>query len=153
MLARFFGFVLVVAVLATLMSPRVAEGQVLISLLLGDKVSSEKFHLGLDVGLNLSNVSGIDDTKLRTGFFLGIFGEWRLARDKNWYLQPEIIPFYFVGAKNLPRSLFPPLPRWRISSPRRRCFSASSTWPFPSWPSTGWPTTACTLASVRRSGF
>jgi hypothetical protein len=61
---------------------RVAQSQVLISLLRGDKVSSEKFHLGLEGRLNLADVTGLEDTKLRTGFYLGSIGEWCFAR--NW---------------------------------------------------------------------
>ena len=87
---------LAIAMTACMLAPKVAHSQVLISMLLGDKVSSEKFHLGLNVGVNASGFSGIDDTKLRTGFYLGIVGEWRFA--KKWYLQPELTPFYAVGA-------------------------------------------------------
>lgn len=91
-----------VCVALSAVSVQRASGQVLISLFLGDKVSSEKFHLGLNVGANFSNLSGIDSTDVRAGFMLGIIGEWRFAGD--FYLQPEIVPFCYVGAKNLPPS-------------------------------------------------
>jgi len=94
--------------LTCLTAPRSADGQVLISLLLGDKVSSEKFHLGINMGLNLADLSGIDGAKARTGFNLGILGEWRFAR--NWYLQPELGVFYYAGATKLPADVFPPPP-------------------------------------------
>jgi hypothetical protein len=45
---------------------------------------------------------------MRPGFYLGIIGEWRFA--KKWYLQPELTPFYYVGAKGLPLSTLPPPP-------------------------------------------
>ncbi len=77
-----------------------ARGQVLISLLLGDKVSSERFHLEFNVGANLADLKGIDDTKLKPGFMLAIGGEWRFAGD--FFLQPELMPFYFAGAKDMP---------------------------------------------------
>jgi hypothetical protein len=102
---RLSALCLALVLLAGLLTPPSAQGQVLISLLLGDKVSSEKFHLGLNVGLNISDVSGIDGTKARTGFTLGILGEWRFAR--SWYLQPELGVFYNAGAKNLPLGTFP----------------------------------------------
>ena len=51
-----------------------ARAQVLIGLLLGDKVSSERFHLEFNVGANLANLSGIADTKLKPGFMLGLAG-------------------------------------------------------------------------------
>ena len=90
-----------VLTLALLMIPaRDAGAQVLIGLLFGDKVSTEKFHLGINVGANFANLSGIDGTKARTGFIFGLLGEWRFA--ENFYLQPELLPFYAAGAKNLP---------------------------------------------------
>jgi hypothetical protein len=88
--------------------PREANGQVLIGLLLGDKVTSEKFHLSLNIGANFSDLKGMEDTKIRPGFFLGLGGEWRFA--EHWFLQPEIGVFYYVGANNLPMDYFPPPP-------------------------------------------
>jgi hypothetical protein len=88
-----------VALLLTLSVPD-AHGQVLIGMLLGDKVSTENFHLGVGVGVNLADLNGIDDTSLRRGFMLGIIAEWRFA--DHFYLQPELLPFYQVGAKDLP---------------------------------------------------
>ena len=79
---------LTLAMMVYLAAPKVAHGQVLVSMLLGDKVSSEKFHLGLNIGLNGSSLSGFEGTKLRTGFNMGVIGEWRFTR--NWYLQPEV---------------------------------------------------------------
>jgi hypothetical protein len=77
-----------------------AHSQVLIGILFGDKVSSENFHLGLNVGINFANLSGIDDSKSKTGLNLGLLAEWRFA--DRWYLQPELLPFFAVGANNLP---------------------------------------------------
>lgn len=92
----------------TTMIPSRADGQVLIGLLLGDKVTSEKFHLGISVGANFSDLSGIDDTKIRSGFALSLIGEWRFAG--QWYLQPELGAFYYAGANNMPMETFPPPP-------------------------------------------
>ncbi|UCH84305.1 MAG: PorT family protein [Candidatus Latescibacterota bacterium] len=80
--------------------PKPASGQVLIGLLFGDKLSTETFHLGVDVGLNLSNLSGIDGTGVKPGLIFGLLGEWRFA--DNFYLQPELLPFYKVGANKMP---------------------------------------------------
>ena len=81
--------------LLALVPVREARSQVLIGLLFGDKVSTEKFHLGLNVGVNISDLSGVDGTKSRTGFMLGLLGEWRFA--DRWYLQPEMA-FVYVTA-------------------------------------------------------
>ena len=101
-------FAFLVVSFAVILVPVKADGQVLIGLLLGDKVTSEKFHLALDIGANFSDLSGIDDTKIRPGFFLGLAGEWRFAG--NWFLQPELGVFYYTGANNLPMDYYPPPP-------------------------------------------
>ena len=41
-----------------------AQAQVLIGLLLGDKVSSETFHLGAEIGVNLANLSELEGSTL-----------------------------------------------------------------------------------------
>ena len=82
------------------LAPRPANTQVLLGILFGDKLSTEKFHIGVDVGLNLSNLSGIDGTGVKAGLLFGLLGEWRFA--EHFYLQPELLPFYKVGANDLP---------------------------------------------------
>jgi hypothetical protein len=72
---------------------------VLLGILFGDKLSSDKFHIGLTVGPNLANISGLDGTSVKPGLALGLLGEWRIAG--GLYLQPELLPFYQVGAKDL----------------------------------------------------
>ena len=99
---------LTIALLGTLAYPGTGHAQVLLGILFGDKLSSDRFHIGMTVGPNLANVSGIDGTSLRPGLLLGLLGEWRVAGD--FYLQPELLPFYRVGAESMPLSeLRPPL--------------------------------------------
>ncbi len=77
-----------------------AHGQVLLGILFGDKLASEKFHIGLTAGANVSDISGVDDTKGKVGLVLGLLGEWKIA--DRLYLQPELLPFYYAGAKSMP---------------------------------------------------
>ena len=91
---------LVLLLLLVVLAPRPASGQVLIGILFGDKVTTEKFHLGVNIGQNLSNLSGIDGTSVRPGLLFGLLGEWQFA--ENFYLQPELLPFYMLGATDLP---------------------------------------------------
>jgi hypothetical protein len=96
----------VVLGLAALPTP--SQGQVLLGILFGDKLSSERFHIGLTVGPNLANLSGIDGTSIKPGIVLGLLGEWRVS--EHLFLQPELLPFYQVGARDWPRrELQPPL--------------------------------------------
>lgn len=112
--------VLLLAVLVAVL-PRPAAGQVLLGILFGDKVTTEKFHLGVDAGLNLSNLSGVDGTGVKPGLLFGLFGEWRFA--DHFYLQPELLPFFKVGASDLPPGgpTVPPLDSLAAgTSPSRR---------------------------------
>jgi hypothetical protein len=80
-----------------------AHGQVLLGILFGDKIASERFHIGLNVGANLADLSGIDGTELKPGLMLGLVAEWKVTG--NFYLQPELLPFYWVGAKGMPSDI------------------------------------------------
>jgi hypothetical protein len=89
-------------------TPSVGHGQVLLGILFGDKLVSERFHIGLNVGANVSNLGGVSGTEVKTGLMLGLVAEWRIGG--SFYLQPELLPFYKVGAGNIPpRQGLPPL--------------------------------------------
>ena len=84
--------------------PTAAQGQVLMGILFGDKLVSERFPIGLNVGLNVSDLGGVSGTKVATGLMLGLVAEWRIGG--RFYLQPELLPFYRAGAlcaKNIPK--------------------------------------------------
>src|SRR3954466_8859109 len=67
-----------------------AHSQVIIALLFGDKLNSDKLEFGLAGGLNLSHISNISDTKNRSGFNLGLFLNIKL--DDNFFLRVEAVP-------------------------------------------------------------
>ena len=94
--------------IVTVLAPSVANGQVLIGMLLGDKVTSPTFHLGANVGANYTNLTGIDGTSGKWGFQLGLYGEWKFA--EHWYLQPELVPFFYCGAHDVPTGTIGRLP-------------------------------------------
>ncbi len=91
------------AVLLSHASFQPAQGQVLLGILFGDRLATERFHIGLNVGANFADLSGIDGTKLKPGLTLGLVAEWRIAG--NFYLQPELLPFYQAGAKSMPPAI------------------------------------------------
>jgi hypothetical protein len=86
--------VLVVAMAGT------AHSQALLILLFGDKLSTEKVQVGINFMGTLSNIKGIDDTKMRPSWAFGAFCEIKLA--DSWTLQPELIVKTPGGAKNIP---------------------------------------------------
>lgn len=104
-----FGRSVLVALLLALGSRAPAQGQVLLGILFGDKIATERFRIGLNIGLNISGLSGHEDTSTKLGFLLGLTAEWKIAN--HIYLQPELLPFYRAGAAHLPpgTSGLPPL--------------------------------------------
>jgi len=60
-----------------------AHGQVLISILLGDKLNSGKVEFGLDGGLNYSSLPGVEGASVTRGFNLGFYFD---IKTKSKYL-------------------------------------------------------------------
>jgi len=97
------GVALLVAALAV---PRAAQAQVLIGMLLGDKVASEKFHVGFDFGGNLSFLHGLPGTRPGFGANVGLFGEYRFA--EHAYLHVELVATAAMGERHIPADQFDP---------------------------------------------
>jgi len=76
-----------------------AQSQILISLLLGDKLNSGKIEFGVDGGYNRSYLSGIDETKGLNNFHLGFYFDFKLKN--NWYLNTGVRVKSNVGASDL----------------------------------------------------
>jgi hypothetical protein len=65
-----------------------AQGQVLLAILFGDKLSTENFQLGIKLDAAFTNLSEVEGAAYRRGWAFGAFGEINLS-DK-WSLQPEL---------------------------------------------------------------
>src|SRR4051794_20250857 len=78
-----------------------AHSQVIIALLFGDKLNSDKLEFGLARGLNFSHISNIADTKNRSGFNLGLFLNIKL--DDNFFLRVEAVPKFPTGVSEMKR--------------------------------------------------
>jgi len=84
-----------------------ANSQVIIALLFGDKLNSDKLEFGLAGGLSLSNVSNFYNTKTRGSFNLGLY--FNIKLDERWYIRAEAVPKFPTGASELnPYSLNDP---------------------------------------------
>ena len=82
------------------LSAQFANGQVLISILLGDKLNTDKLEFGLNLGSTWSTLDGIDDVKYLRTFSLGLYFNIKLA--DNLYLHPAVFPKFTYGAQDLP---------------------------------------------------
>jgi hypothetical protein len=64
---------LFILIIVLLLGSSSAKAQVLISLLLGDKLNSGKIEFGLDGGMNFATISGLNDVKSLRPFNLGFY--------------------------------------------------------------------------------
>jgi len=78
-----------------------ANSQVLISLLLGDKLNSEKLKFGLDGGVNWSNITNLDPSKYKAHFNLGFYFDFLLKENTKWYLHTGVLVKSTMGPKGL----------------------------------------------------
>lgn len=74
------------------------HGQVLISLLLGDKLNSDKLEFGLDGGPSFVTQRGVDGD-VRTTFNLGFYFNFRL--DDTWFLHTGVIVKSPMGERGI----------------------------------------------------
>jgi hypothetical protein len=77
---------------------RAASAQIIIALLFGNKLNTEKLEFGLLTGPGFSNVSDMN-ANARTGFNLGLY--FNIKMSQNFFLHPEAIPKEALGAEGL----------------------------------------------------
>ena len=79
----------------------ITRTQVLISILLGDKLNTGKIEFGLEGGANWSTIKNLDGAKNLTGFNLGFYFDFKL-KDSAWMLNTGVIVKSGMGADGLP---------------------------------------------------
>ena len=77
------------------------HSQVLISLLFGDKLNSGKVEFGLDGGLTMSNIQGLDGARFKNGFNLGFYFDIKM-KNPAWMINTGVLVKSPMGAKDLP---------------------------------------------------
>lgn len=88
-------------VLILTMSVSMVQSQVLISLLFGDKLNSETIKFGLDGGMNVSSISGLDSKKPLVTWNLGFYFDFMLKKNPHWYLHTGVLVKSTMGAKDI----------------------------------------------------
>lgn len=81
--------------------PYWCSGQVLISLLLGDKLNSGKIEFGLEGGANFMTLGGLPQAKSTTGFNLGFYFDIKV-KESPWMVHTGVIVKSSMGTSNLP---------------------------------------------------
>ncbi|MEJ2594299.1 MAG: outer membrane beta-barrel protein [bacterium] len=83
-------------------SLQLTQGQILISLLLGDRLNSDNIEFGLNGGFNLSYVRGIDQSKSQNNWELGFYFDIRMIKEKPWFVATGVYVKSNVGGRNVP---------------------------------------------------
>jgi len=75
------------------------QSQVLIALLLGDKLNTGKIEFGLDGGLNYSSIGGLESNSFSNSFFLGFYFDIKVK--DQWLLNTGVLVKSTLGADKL----------------------------------------------------
>lgn len=75
----------------------VASSQVLISLLLGDKLNSPNLEFGLEGGFNLTNMDGFDNTSTINNFNLGFYFDIKMKNNLYFYSGVQVKSNFGMG--------------------------------------------------------
>jgi hypothetical protein len=84
-----------------LLAGRLADAQLLIALILGDTLNTGKIEFGLDGGLNLVTMDGVDRAGYLTTWNLGFYFDIKL-KDPSWMIHTGVIVKSPMGADHLP---------------------------------------------------
>ena len=77
-----------------------SQSQVLISLLLGDKLNSDKIEFGLETGLNFEQIEGFESNDRRTFFNIGFYFDLKL-KNPDWSVYTGVLVKANQGLDNL----------------------------------------------------
>ncbi len=82
-----------------LFSSYTVHSQVLISLLLGDKLNSDEIEFGLEGGGNFSSIIGMDSKKYVSDWNIGFYFVYKLK--KSWYVNTGVLVKAKMGSGKL----------------------------------------------------
>lgn len=85
--------------IAFLMVSTISKSQILISLVFGDKLNSDKIEYGMDGGFNWSNISNLENSGLNMGLHLGFYFDIKIK--ENLFLHTGLILKSPMGAEKL----------------------------------------------------
>lgn len=79
-----------------------AHSQILITLLLGDKLNSDGLEFGLEGGINTSTISGLQSNNYNNNWNLGFYFDIRIKN--QWFLYTGVLVKSTLGTSNLSSS-------------------------------------------------
>ncbi len=96
---QFFVFLVISLLSLSLNFP--ARSQVVISLIFGDELNSDKVRFGLDGGINFSRLTSIDGSEFDENFNLGFYFDIQLKENSNWYVHTGLQLKSEMGARGI----------------------------------------------------
>jgi len=87
--------------IAFLFAGYTAHSQILISLIFGDKLNSEKIEFGLDGGFNMSTINGLDDAEFKPALNIGFYFDFKF-QNPALSVNTGLMLKSSMGAKGLP---------------------------------------------------
>jgi len=90
-----------IALLVLVLASYSSHAQVLISLLLGDKLNTGKIEFGLDGGVNYPSIRGLEGGEARSTFNIGFYFDIKL-KDSAWMVHTGVLVKSTMGESNLP---------------------------------------------------
>lgn len=79
--------------------PRPGSAQVLIGYLFGEKLASEHFNLGFEIGVNFATLDGMGEADRVRKTVFGLFADWRFS--EHFHLTGAFLPIAGRGATGL----------------------------------------------------
>lgn len=95
-------YIILVLIISGIFISSTARSQVLISLLLGDKLNSGGIEFGLTGGYGMTSIIKEPDSKHQNTFFLGFYFDILLKKQSNWYLYTGVLVKSKMGASDIP---------------------------------------------------
>jgi hypothetical protein len=80
-------------------TPHQAHSQVLIGYLFGEKLASENFNMGFEIGVNFATLDGMGEADRDRKTVFGLFADWRFS--EHFHLGGALLPIAGRGAKGL----------------------------------------------------
>lgn len=90
----------IIVAIALLLVSVTLKGQVIISILFGDKLNTDKITFGLMIGNSWNSMSAYSKAKAQSNFNLGLFLNLKL--DQRFFIQFDALAKYKTGAKGMP---------------------------------------------------
>jgi hypothetical protein len=77
------------------------HAQIILGLLFGDKLNNERMEFGLGLGMNFSNLIGINGDQFRGAFCFGLYSSIEIGNSGKWTVNPKLFFKYTAGARGL----------------------------------------------------